>query len=66
MCVYPVCILCVLCVSVLWCQYLGQWSPEQVKEKVREVLYSWTVWLKDLPKVQEAYSMLKKQGTLQH
>ncbi|XP_062303837.1 ADP-ribosylation factor-binding protein GGA3-like [Osmerus eperlanus] len=49
-------------IKVLSPKYLGQWSPEQVKEKVREVLYSWTVWLKDLPKVQEAYSMLKKQG----
>lgn len=33
-----------------------------MKHRVTEVLYSWTQWLKDEPKVQEAYRMLKKQG----
>ncbi|XP_053471626.1 ADP-ribosylation factor-binding protein GGA3 [Ictalurus furcatus] len=49
-------------IKVLSPKYLGVWSTEQVKQKVMEVLYSWTRWLKDEPKVQEAYSMLKKQG----
>ncbi|XP_036420847.1 ADP-ribosylation factor-binding protein GGA3-like [Colossoma macropomum] len=49
-------------IKVLSPKYLGSWSSAQVKEKITEVLYSWTQWLKDEPKVQEAYHMLKKQG----
>ncbi|XP_034156117.2 ADP-ribosylation factor-binding protein GGA3 [Pangasianodon hypophthalmus] len=49
-------------IKVLSPKYLGVWSTEQVKQRVTEVFYSWTQWLKDEPKVQEAYSMLKKQG----
>lgn len=43
-------------------QYFGSWTPQKVKDRVTEVLYGWTLWLKDEPKIQEAYSMLKKQG----
>ncbi|TTE81783.1 putative glutamate--tRNA ligase, mitochondrial [Bagarius yarrelli] len=50
-----------VCVCV---QYLGVVSSQQVKQRVIEVLYSWTQWLKDEPKVQKAYSMLKKQGLI--
>uniref|UniRef100_A0A3B4C1W1 VHS domain-containing protein n=1 Tax=Pygocentrus nattereri TaxID=42514 RepID=A0A3B4C1W1_PYGNA len=49
-------------IKVLSPKFLGSWSSAQVKEKITEVLYSWTQWLKDEPKVQEAYRMLKKQG----
>uniref|UniRef100_A0A4W5MJG5 GAT domain-containing protein n=1 Tax=Hucho hucho TaxID=62062 RepID=A0A4W5MJG5_9TELE len=42
--------------------FLGQWSGAEVKLRVTEVLYSWTLWLKEEPKIQEAYRMLKKQG----
>ncbi|XP_060755344.1 ADP-ribosylation factor-binding protein GGA2-like isoform X2 [Neoarius graeffei] len=49
-------------IKVLSPKYLGVWSTEQVKQRVTEVLYSWTQWLNNEPKVQEAYSMLKKQG----
>ncbi|KAG7316198.1 hypothetical protein KOW79_021064 [Hemibagrus wyckioides] len=49
-------------IKVLSPKYLGVLSTEQVKQRVIEALYSWTQWLKDEPKVQEAYSMLKKQG----
>ncbi|XP_076838568.1 ADP-ribosylation factor-binding protein GGA1-like isoform X5 [Brachyhypopomus gauderio] len=42
--------------------YLGTWSTALVKSRVTEVLYGWTLWLKDELKVQEAYHMLKKQG----
>ncbi|XP_054460196.1 ADP-ribosylation factor-binding protein GGA3-like isoform X2 [Anoplopoma fimbria] len=43
-------------------KYFGAWTPQKVKDRVTEVLYGWTLWLKDEPKIQEAYSMLKKQG----
>lgn len=43
-------------------QYFGAWTPQTVKDRVTEVLYGWTLWLKDQPKIQEAYRMLKKQG----
>ncbi|KAG7276802.1 hypothetical protein CRUP_008752, partial [Coryphaenoides rupestris] len=33
-----------------------------VKERVTEVLYSWTLWLKEEAKIQEAYRLLIKQG----
>ncbi|XP_049330127.1 ADP-ribosylation factor-binding protein GGA2-like isoform X3 [Astyanax mexicanus] len=49
-------------IKVLSPKYLGTWSSAQVKQKVTEVLFSWTQWLKEEPKVQEAYHMLKKQG----
>ncbi|GAA6076065.1 ADP-ribosylation factor-binding protein GGA2-like isoform X1 [Tachysurus ichikawai] len=49
-------------IKVLSPKYLGVLSPEQVKQRVIEAMYSWTQWLKDEPKVQEAYNMLKKQG----
>lgn len=43
-------------------QYFGAWTPQTVKDRVTEVLYGWTLWLNDQPKIKEAYSMLKKQG----
>lgn len=43
-------------------QYFGAWTPQKVKDRVTEVLYGWTLWLKEEPKIQEAYYMLKKQG----
>ncbi|KAI1896193.1 hypothetical protein AGOR_G00092290 [Albula goreensis] len=49
-------------IKVLSPKYLGMWSPAAVKEKVIEILYSWTQWLKDEVKIQDAYHMLKKQG----
>ncbi|KAJ8391832.1 hypothetical protein AAFF_G00084480 [Aldrovandia affinis] len=49
-------------IKVLSPKYLGTWSTAEVKQKVTEVLYSWTEWLKDEVKIQEAYHMLKKQG----
>ncbi|XP_071400210.1 ADP-ribosylation factor-binding protein GGA1-like isoform X2 [Centroberyx affinis] len=51
-------------IKVLTPKYLGQWTPEKVKDRVTEVLYSWTLWLKEEPKIQEAYRMLKKQGVV--
>eukprot|EP00063_Salmo_salar_P010738 XP_013985573.1 PREDICTED: ADP-ribosylation factor-binding protein GGA3-like [Salmo salar] len=49
-------------IKVLSPKFLGQWSGAEVKLRVTEVLYSWTLWLKEEPKIQEAYRMLKKQG----
>lgn len=48
-------------IKVLSPKYFGAWTPQKVKERVVEVLYGWTLWLKDQPKIQEAYNMLKKQ-----
>lgn len=43
-------------------QYLGSRSPEPVKKKVLELIYSWTLALPDEAKISDAYQMLKKQG----
>ena len=43
-------------------QYLGSRSPEPVKNKVLELIYSWTLGLPDEGKITDAYQMLKKQG----
>ncbi|XP_070775413.1 ADP-ribosylation factor-binding protein GGA1-like [Enoplosus armatus] len=49
-------------IKVLTPKYFGAWTPQKVKDRVTEVLYGWTLWLKEEPKIQEAYCMLKKQG----
>uniref|UniRef100_A0A7N8X6P4 ADP-ribosylation factor-binding protein GGA3-like n=1 Tax=Mastacembelus armatus TaxID=205130 RepID=A0A7N8X6P4_9TELE len=49
-------------IKILTPKYFGAWTPQKVKDRVTEVLYGWTLWLKEEPKIQEAYSMLKKQG----
>ncbi|XP_043971598.1 ADP-ribosylation factor-binding protein GGA3-like [Gambusia affinis] len=49
-------------IKVLTPKYLGTCTPKKVKDRVTEVLYGWTLWLKEEPKIQEAYNMLKKQG----
>lgn len=46
-------------------QYLGSRSPEPVKKKVLELIYSWTLALPDETKITDAYQMLKKQGRSQ-
>ncbi|XP_015249501.1 PREDICTED: ADP-ribosylation factor-binding protein GGA3-like [Cyprinodon variegatus] len=52
-------------IKVLTPKYFGAWTPQKVKDRVTEVLYGWTLWLKEEPKIQEAYNMLKKQGIVQ-
>ncbi|XP_068582708.1 ADP-ribosylation factor-binding protein GGA1-like isoform X2 [Cebidichthys violaceus] len=52
-------------IKLLAPKYFGAWTPQKVKDRVTEVLYGWTLWLKDEPKIQEAYNMLKKQGIVQ-
>lgn len=53
------------CLSLLSCfQYYGIWSSEKVKSRVTEVIFSWTVWFPQEVKIQDAYQMLKKQGSV--
>ncbi|KAM9315247.1 ADP-ribosylation factor-binding protein GGA2-like isoform 2-T2 [Pholidichthys leucotaenia] len=49
-------------IKILTPKYFGAWTSQRVKDRVTEVLYGWTLWLKEEPKIQEAYRMLKKQG----
>ncbi|XP_054634307.1 ADP-ribosylation factor-binding protein GGA2-like isoform X2 [Dunckerocampus dactyliophorus] len=51
-------------IKVLTPKYFGSWTPQKVKDRLTEILYSWTLWLKEETKIQEAYSMLKKQGII--
>ncbi|XP_035258914.1 ADP-ribosylation factor-binding protein GGA1-like isoform X1 [Anguilla anguilla] len=53
-------------IKVVSPKYLGSRAPEQVKKKVLEVMYSWTVGLPDETKIADAYQMLKKQGIVKH
>ncbi|XP_076021181.1 ADP-ribosylation factor-binding protein GGA1-like [Genypterus blacodes] len=49
-------------IKVVSPKYLGSRSPEPVKKKVLELIYSWTLGLPDEAKITDAYQMLKKQG----
>ncbi|XP_051986976.1 ADP-ribosylation factor-binding protein GGA3a [Xyrauchen texanus] len=49
-------------IKVVSPKYLADRVSEQVKTKVIELLYSWSVALPDEAKITEAYQMLKKQG----
>ncbi|TNM85315.1 hypothetical protein fugu_007586 [Takifugu bimaculatus] len=51
-------------IKVLSPKYFGAWTSQTVKDRVTEVLYGWTLWLKDEPKIKEAYGMLKRQARL--
>ncbi|XP_053577203.1 ADP-ribosylation factor-binding protein GGA1 [Bombina bombina] len=51
-------------IKVVSPKYLGTRSPEKVKLKILELLYSWTLGLPGEVKIAEAYQMLKKQGIL--
>ncbi|TMS15520.1 ADP-ribosylation factor-binding protein GGA1 [Larimichthys crocea] len=48
-------------IKVVSPKYLGSRSPEPVKKKVLELIYSWTLGLPDEAKISDAYQMLKKQ-----
>ena len=43
-------------------QYLGSQTSDKVKDKIKELLYSWKVGLPNETKITEAFEMLKKQG----
>uniref|UniRef100_A0A3Q2XJH1 Golgi associated, gamma adaptin ear containing, ARF binding protein 1 n=1 Tax=Hippocampus comes TaxID=109280 RepID=A0A3Q2XJH1_HIPCM len=51
-------------IKVVSPKYLGSRSPEPVKKKVLELIYSWTLGLPDEVKIVDAYQMLKKQGII--
>uniref|UniRef100_A0A665W6K4 Golgi associated, gamma adaptin ear containing, ARF binding protein 1 n=1 Tax=Echeneis naucrates TaxID=173247 RepID=A0A665W6K4_ECHNA len=51
-------------IKVVSPKYLGSRSPEPVKKKVLELIYSWTLGLPDEAKISDAYQMLKKQGII--
>ncbi|XP_077357982.1 ADP-ribosylation factor-binding protein GGA1 isoform X2 [Festucalex cinctus] len=51
-------------IKVVSPKYLGSRSPEPVKKKVLELIYSWTLGLPDEAKIIDAYQMLKKQGII--
>ncbi|XP_013871297.1 ADP-ribosylation factor-binding protein GGA2, partial [Austrofundulus limnaeus] len=51
-------------IKILTPKYFGAWTSQSVKDRVTEVLYGWTLWLKEEPKIQEAYRMLKKQNVI--
>jgi len=45
-------------------RYQAHRTQNAVKQRIFEILYSWTVDLKAEPKILEAYDMLKKQGVI--
>ncbi|XP_037737059.1 ADP-ribosylation factor-binding protein GGA1 isoform X2 [Chelonia mydas] len=49
-------------IKVVSPKYLGSRTPEKVKLKILELMYSWTLGLPQEVKITEAYQMLKKQG----
>ncbi|XP_044296972.1 ADP-ribosylation factor-binding protein GGA1 isoform X1 [Varanus komodoensis] len=49
-------------IKVVSPKYLGNRTPEKVKSKILELMYSWTLGLPHEVKITEAYQMLKKQG----
>ncbi|KAM6914467.1 ADP-ribosylation factor-binding protein GGA1-like isoform 2-T2 [Lycodopsis pacificus] len=51
-------------IKVVSPKYLGSRSPEPVKQKVLELIFSWTLGLPDEAKISDAYQMLKKQGII--
>uniref|UniRef100_A0A8C6XGM4 Golgi associated, gamma adaptin ear containing, ARF binding protein 1 n=1 Tax=Naja naja TaxID=35670 RepID=A0A8C6XGM4_NAJNA len=49
-------------IKVVSPKYLGNRTPEKVKSKILQLMYSWTLGLPEEVKITEAYQMLKKQG----
>ncbi|BES97758.1 GAT domain [Nesidiocoris tenuis] len=45
-------------------KYLGAHTPESVRRRVLELMYSWTLFYPKEAKIKEAYEMLKKQGVV--
>ena len=45
-------------------KYQAHRTPIHVKQRILEIIYSWTIDLKSEPKIHEAYDMLKKQGVI--
>ncbi len=45
-------------------QYMGDSVSEKVKNKIIEMLYSWTVVFPNEAKIADAYQTLKRQGEM--
>lgn len=45
-------------------KYQAHRTPIRVKQRILDIIYTWTVDLKSEPKIHEAYDMLKKQGVI--
>ncbi|XP_057368753.1 ADP-ribosylation factor-binding protein GGA1-like [Daphnia carinata] len=45
-------------------KYQAHRTPIHIKQRILEIIYSWTIDLKSEPKIVEAYDMLKKQGVI--
>uniref|UniRef100_A0A914VJU0 ADP-ribosylation factor-binding protein GGA2 n=1 Tax=Plectus sambesii TaxID=2011161 RepID=A0A914VJU0_9BILA len=51
-------------IKILSPKYLGSQTSEKVKQRSIELLYSWQRSLRHLPKLKQAYAMLKEQGVI--
>ncbi|XP_076314643.1 ADP-ribosylation factor-binding protein GGA3-like [Tachypleus tridentatus] len=51
-------------IKVVSPKYLGNRASPKVKTKVIELMFKWSVELKQEPKIFEAYQMLKRQGVV--
>lgn len=49
-------------IKLISSKYDGDWTPNAVKKRIVEVMYSWTIGLPKETKIAEAYKMLKQQG----
>ncbi|KAM6905087.1 ADP-ribosylation factor-binding protein GGA3-like isoform 1-T1 [Xenentodon cancila] len=47
-------------------KYVGNSTPEKVKRKIVEMLYSWTIAFPKETKINEAYQALRKEGHVTH
>ena len=45
-------------------KYLGAQTPRPVRERVLQIMYSWTLDYPRETKIKEAYQMLRKQGVV--
>lgn len=45
-------------------KFMGAHTPESVRRRVLELMYTWTIQYPREVKIKEAYEMLKKQGVV--
>uniref|UniRef100_A0A8C4QGN4 Golgi associated, gamma adaptin ear containing, ARF binding protein 3a n=1 Tax=Eptatretus burgeri TaxID=7764 RepID=A0A8C4QGN4_EPTBU len=51
-------------VKVVSPKYMGRQTSEEVKIRIVDMMYTWTISLSDESKIKEAYQMLKNQGVI--
>lgn len=49
-------------IKLISSKYDGDWTPDAVKKRIVQCMYSWTLGLPKENKIAEAYKMLKQQG----